>query len=226
MKKRLVLLSCILTVSLLAGCSEKNTDDTTSTTTEQTTQTTQTTQIEENDEGTDTENEAKTADVSDVDISDDLFSYEFNLNGDNIKLPMSYEDFTALGWTTKADTTEELKQYQYSLSEVFEKDGIKIYACFINNTQETLPESKCDIGGIDIDSFYLKDVDFSFTLPNGIAYGVSTIDDIKNAYGEPDRVHEGALYTELTYKSDNYNDIKIRVNLESGVITDIEIRNL
>ena len=52
-----------------------------------------------------------------------------------------------------------------------------------NLGMNTVPFSECQIGGFSVDSYMMKDSALSVKFPGGIEFGVSTLEDVKAAYG-------------------------------------------
>lgn len=168
-----------------------------------------------------------TSEEASSELSDDLYSFQMKINSDVYSFPMSYDDFLALGWTYEDDETMEIQPNSYSPSERFKMGDLEVYATVVNlgiNT-ETVPG--CTIAGISVDSFQMDGItDVTIELPGGIQYGVSTLDDITAAYGTPSDTYEGDLYTKVTYEKDYYQDIDLYVDSETGLLNEIEMRNM
>lgn len=159
-------------------------------------------------------------------LSDDLYSFQLMLDGELYQFPMSYEEFTAKGWTYKDDDSMEIQPNSYSSSERFSKGSLEIYASVINLGINTMPLSECVIGGISMDEWQYKDApETTMELPGGIAYGVSTLEDITAAYGPASDTYEGDLYTKLEYEYDYYQDWELYVSTETGVLNEVDVRN-
>ena len=133
------------------------------------------------------------------------------LEGDAITLPVTVEDFLTLGWGVRYEDilkiTLESKQYT---SFGVEKDGhaISVYvANFLDDQSSTIQQSTV-IGFVG----ELK-WDTVFELPHGIKLGVSTIDDVIAAFGEPSKFVESG---EADYFMDGYN-IYIFWDADSGI---------
>ncbi len=173
------------------------------------------------------EAESETPDHDDAELSDDLYSFQMKINSDIYTFPMSYDEFLALGWTYKNDETMEIQPNSYSPSERFSLGDLEVYATVTNLGINTVPVTQCAIAGISIDSFQMADVtDVTIELPGGIQYGVSTLDDITAAYGTPSDTYEGDLYTKVTYEKDYYQDVDLYLDSETGLLNEIEIRNM
>lgn len=159
-------------------------------------------------------------------LSDDIYSFQAEIDGEVYQFPMSYGEFTAKGWTYDGDAAQTMEPEQYTAAETFKKDSSKLYATIFNLGMNTVPFSECQIGGFSVDSYMMKDSAFSVKLPKGIEFGVSTLEDVKAAYGEPSREYDGEMYTALTYEYETYQDVEIQVDKETKVVSKIDMRNM
>ena len=139
---------------------------------------------------------------------------------------MWFKEFEALGWTYNDDTSYMLLADEYLVAESWEKDGIKVYTEIANATINGATLDNCIVSGISFDEYYMKDCNVEVMLPGGIVYGVATKDDIIAAYGEPSDTYEGTNYTKLTYEQDWYQEVTLYVDVETGLLNEIEIENL
>lgn len=170
---------------------------------------------------------SEASDSTSSELSDDLYSFQMKINSDVYTFPMSYDDFLALGWTYQDDETMEIQPNSYSPSERFALGDLEVYATVVNLGINTEPVTQCTIAGISVDSFQMKDVtDVTIELPGGIQYGVSTLDDITAAYGTPSDTYEGDMYTKITYEKDYYQDVDLYLDSETGLLNEIEMRNM
>lgn len=159
-------------------------------------------------------------------LSDDLYDFQVSIEGTVYQFPMWYSDFEALGWEYKGDNTETLSSDQYTGTQRWEKDGVPVYTVFGNLSMNTAAFSDCMVAGIRIDKYYLEGCDWEILLPGGIQYGVSTTDDIKEAYGDPTSDYDGSGHYDMTYRYDYYRQIELSVSKDSGVLEEIRIDNL
>lgn len=174
-----------------------------------------------------TEDAADTVSEDGNALSDDIYSFQIKIDGEVYQFPMSYADFTALGWEYKYDASTELSPNSYSAAEVFKKGDLEIYTQIVNFGLNTLPLSECTIGGISIDSWQFSDApDTAIELPGGITYNVSTLEDVKAVYGEPSDTYEGDLYTKLEYRYDYYQEWELYIEKETGVLYEVEVENM
>ncbi len=159
-------------------------------------------------------------------LSDDIYSFQIKLDGDLYQFPMSCADFTALGWEYAEDETDELSPNSYS-SYRFNKGNLEAYVDMFNLGLNTVPVTECSVGGLSIDSSQFADApETVIELPKGITFNVSTMDDVKAAYGEPSDTYEGDLYTEFTYEYDIYQSIELHFDSETNVLNKIDYENL
>lgn len=159
-------------------------------------------------------------------LSDDIYSFQAEIDGEVYQFPMSFADFTAKGWTYDGDAAQTMEPGQYTAAETFKKDASRLYATMFNLSMNTVAFSECQIGGFSVDSYMMKDGAFSVKLPKGIEFGVSTLEDVKAAYGEPSREYDGEMYTALTYEYETYQDVEIQVDKETKVVSKIDMRNM
>ncbi len=159
-------------------------------------------------------------------MSDDIYSFQVKIDGELYQFPMKYEEFAAKGWNLDGISSEEqLSPNSYGLVSM--KYGrISASVTFMNFGINTKPLSECYVAGIDLDEYYMQD-QMSFELPNGIVYGVSTQEDVENAYGPASDIYESEYYTELTYEAgDFYSRIEIYISPETNKVNRVNIRSL
>ncbi len=159
-------------------------------------------------------------------LSDDIYSFQAEIDGELYQFPMSFEDFTAKGWEYDGDAAQTLEPDAYTAAEVFKKGEERIYTSIYNRGMNTAPYSECKIGGFSVDSFLTQNGQTTVKLPKGIEFGVSTLDDVKAAYGDPSDLYDGELYTSLTYEYEAYQDVEIKVSKETNVVSEIDLKNL
>lgn len=171
------------------------------------------------------EEAATEAPESSAELSDDIYSFQLKLDGDLYQFPMSYEDFTALGWELDGDEETSLEPNSYT-SETFRKGYLRAYVSLINLGINSSTLSGCTVGGMSIDTYDFEDApETTIEFPGGIAYGKATLEDIKAAYGEPSDSYDGDLYVSLSYEYDSYQEWEFYVHKESGVLDEFDVRN-
>ncbi len=161
-------------------------------------------------------------------LSDDIYSFQLEIDGERYQFPMSYSDFTAKGWELSKYDDPEMKVGTNSYGMVgFLKGDTSIRGDVINFGINEASLSECLVGGITIDGSY-SDVDLSkttVTLPKGIVMGKATLEEVKAAYGEPSDIYEGDNYTKLTYEKEIYQDVELYIYKEGGTLKQVSFRN-
>lgn len=159
-------------------------------------------------------------------LSDDLYDFQVSIDGTVYQFPMWYSEFEALGWEYDGDNTQTLSSNQFTLTEVWKKDGIRVYTRFANLSMNTVPFSESMVAGITLEDNYVKDSGWEILMPGGIQWGVSGTDDIIAAYGDPSDDYDGDLWYKMTYKYDYYREINLYVFKDDDTLKKIEIENL
>ena len=70
---------------------------------------------------------------------------------------MTFEKFVGYAWEYQGDATQILSPGYYSTAEVFEKDGLQIYADSINMGMNVEAMSDCVVAGLNMDEFMVDD---------------------------------------------------------------------
>ena len=148
--------------------------------------------------------------------------YAISIDGTVLKFPMLSSDFEALGFEAEDDMSTTLQPMQYSWF-YFKKGDKRLSATIANFANNTLPADECVVCGVTIDDYYWPADEGEILLPQGIIRGVSTIEDVEAAYGEPSDIYEGDTYTKLTYETDIYEDLEMEFDLETGTLGEIDI---
>ncbi len=179
------------------------------------------------EESTEEKSEKPAAKSTGIDtLSDDIYSFQFSVDGNVFQLPMKFTDFEACGWTFEEDADEMLRASAYTLSQSFSfREGVEAYASVINFGINEAKLSDCYIGRISFDTYGIEDTSAEILLPGGVQFNVSTREDIEAAYGTPTDIYEGEYYTSLTYGDDSYNRVELQVDVETGLLSDIQITN-
>lgn len=230
-KKQYIIVGMIAMAALaLNGCGEKKspveTQETTmlETTLEETTvETTKETTEETTEETTKSESgEAKTIGT----LSDDIYSFQLQLDGEVYQFPMKYSDFVAGGWVYDGDDTETLDSGYRASTQVFDKGKLEIYMDILNFDINARPLSECYLGGMSIDHWQLNKAGVSAVLPKGIALDVSSEADIRSAYGTPtyDNTTSSGMVV-LEYGKDSYEKVKLTVSADTKKLSNIQIQN-
>ena len=160
-------------------------------------------------------------------LGDDIYSFSMKFDGQTMKFPMTYQEFTDMGWELSSSEDPDTKVSTNSYGMLtFNKGASSVYADVINLGINEVGLEDCLIGGISVDGSY--DVDLtavSVKLPGDIELGKATLDDIKAAYGEPSDTYEGDLYTKLTYEKDSYQEVELSVFKDDNTLKEVDLRN-
>ena len=160
-------------------------------------------------------------------LGDDIYSFSMEFDGQTLKFPMTYQEFTDMGWELSSSEDPDTKVSTNSYGMLtFNKGASSVYADVINLGINEVGLEDCLIGGISVDGSY--DVDLtavSVKLPGDIELGKATLDDIKAAYGEPSDTYEGDLYTKLTYEKDSYQEVELSVFKDDNTLKEVDMRN-
>lgn len=161
-------------------------------------------------------------------LSDDLYDFQLQIQGDTYQFPMTYADFTALGWELSSREDPEMKFSSNSYGFVyFNKGELSVNVDMLNLGVNECSLEDCLVAGITIDEGY-GDVDWdawNVVAPCGIAMGTANVDDIKAAYGTPSDTYESDLYTKLTYEKDIYEEIEFYVYTDGDNLRQMSLRN-
>ncbi len=158
------------------------------------------------------------------DLSDDLFDFQFSLNGEVYTLPCQYSELSEAGWSMEDIEGNELEAGQYTLQNRISNGDIYLSANIVNTGDETLPMEQCRVGKLSLDS-YEADSGAKLVLSKGITYG-STYDEVTAAFGEPTDTYDSDVIITLTYKADTYSYVKIQFDAKTKTVNSMEIENM
>lgn len=163
-------------------------------------------------------------------LSDDLYTFQISIDGKVVSLPMRYEQFMELGFTPSNETElaaldETLEPYTYSKLIYHKKGDAELSVAFYNFSENAVPIKECVMCAIVIDTEKPEEglTAENITLPKGIQYGVSTLEDVKAAYGEPTMKTQGDVRAFLGYELNSDNNISFVVDLETNRVVYINI---
>ena len=159
--------------------------------------------------GSSTEASTATTTVSD----DNLFS--FTIDGQNYSLPVKVEDFMSKGWqyNEDSDATKKLSSGQTDYLDVLYKDDTshRVSIEVTNFSLNAMEVKDCYISSVSLYDFTFDKMGIEVTTHGGsVVLGKTTIDEIKQIYGEPDYTSDSSSsYTHISYylnhDSSNYN---------------------
>lgn len=126
-------------------------------------------------------------------MSDDLGSFEFSLDGRVYAMPVKVEEFLEEGWTFPEDLQKKVDPFpartEWSLCELVKTDGeeekLLDGITLINPGYEDRAPKDVYLTSISLERYD----QVKLILPKGITWA-SSIDDVKDAYGKPDKETE------------------------------------
>lgn len=180
---------------------------------------------EESEPEEDEESSEKAATASGA-LLEELYDFQISIDGTVYQFPMWYADFEALGWEYEGDPTETIASGRNMTLERWNKDGVKVLTMFSNLSMNTVSLSESTVAGISFTPYELKDCGWEILLPGGIQWGVSGIDDIIAAYGDPSNTYDSGVYYSMSYELDIYRNIVLKISKEEGVLREIDIVNV
>lgn len=185
-------------------------------------------QEDENEEEAEDEEEGSSGKAATTpdELSDDLYDFQISIDGTVYRLPMWYSDFEAFGWEFEGDSTETLTSGNHAFYEKWSKDGVEITTRLSNLSMNTISLSESIVTEITLSSYNLRDCGWEIILPGGIQWGVSGIDDIIAAYGDPDSDYDSSDYYSMTYELDSYKVINLGISKEEDALMEIDIINV
>ena len=160
-------------------------------------------------------------------LSDDQYAFQVQINDVVYQFPMTYAQFTSLGWEYKDDDGTMLGSKHYTVGERFVKDKMECTVHILNIDVNELPFRDCLIGGIDLDYYMTRNApDTTIVLPKGITFGVSTADDVRAAYGSPSYENKLDGGTEIVeYRKEYDQEIKMTFDPQTGLLSNIRVEN-
>ena len=152
-------------------------------------------------------------------LSDDLFDFQVQVGNIVYQFPMSVEDFMKTGLTLADEDANQKISSGYGTSVYFTyADGSAVVVQLVNFSKNealakdchvvgiTLNSQKCEYSPIKFDTSQIK-------LAKNIVLGVSTLDDVKAAYGKPSETSErddyGEKKTHWTYTESIYHSVEL-----------------
>ena len=159
-----------------------------------------------------------------TDLSDDLYSFSFSINGDVYILPFEFSELGELGWDSDRDDLDELtlNPNQHTLGTELQNGDHLIRVAFVNTTENVLPLRESYVGSITIEERHANS-GIELILPGGITFG-STMDEIIAVHGEPSEARGTDSSTFLVYDVGSRSNIEFRFDAEDQM-TRIQMTN-
>lgn len=243
MKKVVIMTVLLFSVSITACAAKGKPSDKTAETVETTatTETEETTAVTETEETAAAAQSAESKDLAATEeakaeiketegfpkeqalLSEDLFSYQIQIDDITYKFPMTFSEFTEKGWSFEGDASGVLEGSQYLSSQIWSKGELKCNTYISNNQEKGKPVSDCVVAGIVLSGNELKKASSSYTLPANIQFLTSTKEDVIAAFGEPTR--QTTSGTSLTYYEKMYCEVRFGFDADYK-LNDIAIQNM
>ena len=154
-------------------------------------------------------------------ISEDLYSFQVLIGGDQISLPCTYEQLTQAGWTYNGDAEALLKPEDRTVSSTWEKNGVLLYGEMVNNSWDVLPVKSCVLAAVELSESAGKTV-----LPGGILPGVSQVREVIDAYGMPTANQKSGGLTQYSYQLDYDQEAVFSFYADTGILKEASLRNV
>lgn len=242
MKKSIVIVMAIASVMVMvSACGGKTTTapvettvvETTpeETTPEETTETVMETTKEETTAEETTVEETSAATIAGKpdlgDLSDDIYSFQIQVDDEVYQFPMAFTQFTACGWEYDGDENKSLDAGYRTSTDVFAKGKQKCYLRIMNFDINARPLKECHIVGITIDRSMVEKGGSRVLAPGGLEIGTATVEDVKAAHGTPSRENttsDGSEY--ITYSKGTYETAEFVVDGKTKTLREYKIQNL
>ena len=164
--------------------------------------------------------------VYEVELPDELYDFEYAVWGVSYQLPMTYESFTANGWSYDGDEQEMVSAQSYLEGEVFTAEDCAVTVDIMNPEASELPVSQCYIAGFHVDAETEEGKAVYVELPGKIVFQNSLEDDVIAAYGAPKDRYEQEQYLFLTYEFGMNRTVQLGFDNQTGLLMQLNLRNL
>lgn len=160
-----------------------------------------------------------------VDLPEALSSFTFGIWGEKYQLPITYEEFTKLGWEYQGDTDSLIEAEAYVEDEEFIQNECKITVDMINPSSEAKTVSECYVGGVKLDLTLRENAGMTVHLPGSLVGLYTVKEEVIEHYGTPKDVYEedGMIY--LTYEYGLYRKAMLGFRAEDQTLAVIELQN-
>lgn len=230
MKRRIVsmAIASIVVIASMTGCGENSESSTADE--KNSSQATVSEESPNKNSNGETESGAEEVEIQTELTNQSLFDYEFLVNGQVLKLPITSKTLSQMGYEAneqdKSNGNIKLgTTHMYTFECINSETGVSISPSALNNTGDKDLDYYDNYGTEDFVFYQMmfsdamnsgKNYDFEFT--NGIKLNTSTAEDIINAFGEPDYIF--TKYNDYVYfeNPDAVTDKSDPNNHESGFV--------
>ena len=120
--------------------------------------------------------------VYEVELPDELYDFEYAVWGVSYQLPMTYESFTANGWSYDGDEQEMVSAQSYLAGEIFTAKDCAVTVDIMNPEASELPVSQCYVAGFHVDAGEDSGKGVYVNLPGNIVFQKSVAEEVIQAY--------------------------------------------
>lgn len=200
-KKRMWALGIVF-LAFAAGCSLEETDET---------------QEEQVMELPESEAELPEIKEYEVELSENLYDFQFALNGKVWTLPSPLADWQKDGWESSDAIEEtELEAESYTTEGMtLKKEEDLVTVSMVNPESEKKALKDCYVGKAELQ--WVQDGQV-IQLPGGITMGKSVLNDVLEAYGTPQDQYEEKEEVYLTYEYGMYKEADFIFDLENEIL--------
>ncbi|GEM_PF-5908597 len=166
-----------------------------------------------------------------------LYEFKVTIAGDELQLPISYQELKARGWTMKEEAPWEGAEVYTEQQLVggfdivfpqFYKGNITISAEIVNGETTARSIKDLEVTALSLSASDINGSETGIVLPGNIVLGRSTEADMLAAYGQPenDGIGDGARYRSFIYELSEHQCIYFyHDNDESKVINLVTLVN-
>lgn len=152
----------------------------------------------------------------DIEISENLYDFQFALNGKVWSLPSPLREWEADGWESSETQDTELEAESYTTEgEILQKGDDLVTVFMVNPESEKKPLKDCYVGKAELQWEQEGQV---IQLPGDITMGKSVLNDVLDAYGTPQDQYEEKEEIYVTYEYGMYKEADFIFDLENETL--------
>ena len=158
-----------------------------------------------------------------VKLSEKLSDFQFAIQGQVYQLPMKMEELEALGWSYDGEAEKMIDADSFLEKEKMKMEHGTFAADIVNMETEAKSVSEVWLGGIVLERS--ENEDPSIYLPGNIEMGVSSLEDVLNAYGEATDQYEEEENIYLTYEYGLYKKADFVFDSQEEILYKADLKN-
>lgn len=171
-----------------------------------------------------TKDESKDKEAYEVKLSKHLYDFEFSINETVFHLPQSLSEWEKEGWSyERAQSGETLDGDSFLEGETLKNEEKTLTVDIVNLDGEKQELGACNVGGITLE--HQDEDDAVYQLPGKITLGESTLDDVLDAYGEPNDQYEEKDWIYVTYEYGIYKKADLIFDVEEEELQKAVLKN-